>query len=71
MKAQELRGMNKPDLENKIIELKAELMKLNSQIATGTAPKNPSKLREIKRTIAKILTVRHDKNKKEVTKRNE
>ena len=71
MKAQELRGMHKLDLENKIIELKAELMKLNSQIATGTSPKSPSKLREIKRTIAKILTIMHDKNKKEVTKRNE
>lgn len=63
--------MSKPDLESKLIELKSELMKLNSQVATGTTLKSPSKIRKIKRTIAKILAIRHDKNKKEVAKRNE
>lgn len=67
--------MNDIDLKNKISELKKELMKLNSQIAIGTAPKNPSKVREIKRTIAKIFTINHEKisnkNKREEAKRNE
>ena len=63
--------MGKPDLEGKLVELKSELMKLNSQTATGTTLKSPSKIRNIKRAIAKILAIRHDKNKKEVTKRNE
>ncbi|MDP3765094.1 MAG: 50S ribosomal protein L29 [Nanoarchaeota archaeon] len=60
MKVKELRLMNEPDLENKSVELKKELMKLNSQIAIGTIPKNPGKVKEIKRTIAKILTIRHE-----------
>ena len=73
MKAKELRLMNDLDLENKSAELKKELMKFNSQIAVGTVPKNPSKVKEIKKTIAKILTIKHEKilNKKEVQKRNE
>ena len=68
MKAKELRLMSELDMENKILELKKELMKINSQIAIGTVPKNPSKVREIKRTIAKILTI---KKQKEESKRNE
>ena len=61
MKVKELKLMNEPDLENKIIELRKELMKINSQIAIGTALKNPSKVREMKRTLAKILTIKHEK----------
>lgn len=61
MKAKELRLMNELDLENKTAELKKELMKINSQIAIGTVPKSPSKVREIKRTIARILTIKKQK----------
>ena len=61
MKVKELRLMNEFDLNNKLIELKKELMKLNSQIAIGTVPKSPGKVKEIKRTIAKILSVNNEK----------
>ena len=63
----ELRLMNEFDLDNKLIELKKELMKLNSQIAIGTVPKSPGKVKEIKRTIAKILSINNEKttNKKQ------
>ena len=53
--------MNELDLESKSIELKKELMKVNSQIAIGTLPKSPGKVKEMKRTIAKILTIRRIK----------
>jgi len=62
--------MNESDLNNKITELKKELMKINSQIAIGTIPKSPGKVKEMKRTIAKILTIKM-KNKMEEVKRNE
>ena len=68
MKTKELRTINELDLENKAIELKKELMKVYSQIAIGTVPKSPSKVREMKKTIAKILTI---KKEKEEAKRNE
>ncbi len=58
MKSKELRAIDELNLENKMIELKKELMKIKSQIAIGTAPKNPGKVRDIKRTIAKILTIK-------------
>ena len=69
MKSKELRVMSELDLENKALELKKELMKVNSQIAIGTLPKSPGKIKEMKRTIAKILTLKKEKqqggNKKE------
>ncbi|MBS3114599.1 50S ribosomal protein L29 [Candidatus Woesearchaeota archaeon] len=67
MKVKELRLMNELDLNNKSNELKKELMKLNSQIAIGTVPKSPGKVKEIKRTIAKILSINNEKttNKKQ------
>ena len=68
MKAKELKLMNELDLENKILELKKELMKVNSQIAIGTMPKSPGKIKQMKKTIAKILTV---KKQKEAAKSNE
>ena len=59
--------MNELELNSKLTELKKELMKLNSQIAIGTVPKSPGKVKEIKRTIAKILSINNEKttNKKQ------
>ena len=70
MKYKELKLMNERDMENKLVELKKELMKINSQIAIGTLPKSPGKVKGIKRTIAKIFTIKM-KNKSEEVKRNE
>ena len=55
--------MNEMELDSKSVELKKELMKINSQIAIGTLPKSPGKIREMKRTIAKILTIKNEKIK--------
>jgi ribosomal protein L29 len=37
-----------------MLELRKELMKENAQVAIGTVPKNPRKLRNAKKTIARI-----------------
>ena len=72
MKAKELRLMSDAEMEGKLTELRKELMKANSQIAIGTVPKSPGKVREAKKTIAKIMTIRREKIlSKEATKRNE
>jgi large subunit ribosomal protein L29 len=61
MKAREIRGLNDEGMENQIIELKNELIKENGQIATGTTPKNPGRIKQIKKNIARILTIRNEK----------
>ena len=75
MKVKELRQLSELDLEGKTAELKKELMKINSQIAIGTVPKSPGKVKQIKKTIARIMTLRHEKilniNQKQAFAKNE
>lgn len=67
-KTSELRGMSTQLLEEKLSELKKQLMKINAQIATGTIPENPGNVKNIKKTVARILTIIEEK-KKEVPKK--
>ena len=53
----ELKNMSRENMKIKIVELKKELMKLKSQVARGTPPENPGKIRSLKRNVAKILTM--------------
>ena len=62
MKTKELRNLSEKDLETKLDDLKKELIKLNAQVATGTVPKSPGQMKQIKKTIAKILTIKKEKN---------
>ena len=47
---------NQEELKSKLIELRKELMKLNSQKSSGTSPENPGNIRKLKREIARTLT---------------
>jgi large subunit ribosomal protein L29 len=63
MKIKDLKQLPEMEMREKLSELKKELMKHNSQIATGTTPKSPGQVRNTKKTIAKILTELRNKNK--------
>jgi len=56
-RAKELREKTKEELLQQLNELRAELRKYRAQIASGVRPENPGRVREIKRTIARILTI--------------
>lgn len=49
--------MREPQLIEKLIELKKEMIKVNAQIAIGTVPENPGRIKEIKKTIARLNTL--------------
>ncbi|PIN75881.1 50S ribosomal protein L29 [Candidatus Woesearchaeota archaeon CG10_big_fil_rev_8_21_14_0_10_37_12] len=57
MKNKELRNLPPEELKQKIIEARKELMKDNAQVAIGTNPKNPGKIKLAKKTIARIKTI--------------
>jgi len=65
-KNKELKQMEKAQLESKLKELKIELMKINTQKSTGSNPENPGRIKQIKKTIARILTLIKNKEWKEV-----
>jgi large subunit ribosomal protein L29 len=56
MKINEIREMSAEDLDKKLAELKEELFNLRFQMATGQC-ENPMKIREVKKSIARIKTV--------------
>lgn len=65
MKIKDLRKLKPEEMEKKLSELKSELIKLKGQASTGTPPKNPGQIKQIKRTIAQILTIQDKKTKEE------
>ncbi|MFH1316092.1 MAG: 50S ribosomal protein L29 [Candidatus Woesearchaeota archaeon] len=56
LKSKEIKDMGEGELDSKIIEFKKELIKLNAQIATGTIPKSPGEVKNLKKNIARLLT---------------
>ena len=60
MKAKNLRDLTDDELERKLAETRQELFNLRFQSATG-ALENSARLRLAKREIARILTVRHER----------
>jgi len=61
MKATELRAMTVEQLDAKLTELKKELFNLRFQHAINQL-ENPHKLEEVKRDIARVMTVLNEKN---------
>ena len=60
MKARQLREMTDEELDHTLGERRKELFNLRFQSATG-ALENSARLRSAKREIARILTVRHER----------
>ncbi len=60
----QIRGMSDEELDKKLEELYAELSQQRVLIAGGGAVENPSRIRLLRRTIAKILTVKNERLKK-------
>ncbi len=56
----EIKAMSSEDRLKKIEELKVELMRLKTMSKAGGTIENPAKIREIKRTIARLLTVENE-----------
>ncbi|MGP1367615.1 MAG: 50S ribosomal protein L29 [Schwartzia sp. (in: firmicutes)] len=56
MKVNEIREMSSAELDQKVASLKEELFNLRFQHATGQL-ENPMRIREVKKTIARIKTV--------------
>ncbi len=57
----ELRNLSDEEMGTRIKEFKKELLKLNVQVASGSNPGSPGKLKQAKKNIARILTLLKEK----------
>ena len=67
MKVNEIRNLSTAELNEKVAGLKEELFNLRFQLATGQL-ENPMRIREVKKTIARIKTVQREEELKAAKK---
>jgi large subunit ribosomal protein L29 len=61
-KAPDLRALSDEELARRLAESRRELFNLRFQSATG-ALENPARLKLTKREIARLLTIRHERER--------
>ena len=67
MKVNEIRNLSTAELNEKIFSLREELFNLRFQLATGQLD-NPMRIREVRKTIARIKTVQREEELKAAQK---
>jgi large subunit ribosomal protein L29 len=61
LKAREIREFTKEERYEKLEELKRELMHERGVAAMGGSPPSPGKIRQLRTSIARMLTIMHEK----------
>lgn len=56
MKTKDLKSKSREELEIQLFELEKELIKFNTQVATGTTLKSPGQVKKAKKNIARLMT---------------
>ena len=65
MKVNEIRELSTEEINKKLVETKQELFNLRFQQATGNLEK-PSRIKELRKLIARLKTVLHERELKEM-----
>jgi large subunit ribosomal protein L29 len=76
LRVKEIRDISPEDRRKKLHELQTELVRLKTTIKAGGAIENPARVRELRKTIARILTIESEpappkKEEKKVEKKAE
>lgn len=65
----EIWEMGIEELDDRLSQLQDDLMKIKGVLASGGIPEDVGRAREIRRTIAKILTIKNMKQKEQKAKK--
>jgi len=60
MKTHEIRALSQTDRQAKLKETREALMNARGVAAMGGAPRNPGEIRQLRTTIARILTIENE-----------
>jgi large subunit ribosomal protein L29 len=61
MRVKDINALSTEDRENKLTDLRIELTRLRTMVKAGGTVDNPTKMRELRRSIAQILTIQNEK----------
>ena len=60
VRIKDVNTMSSEDRAKKLSELSAELSRLRTMVSAGGAVENPSRIREIRKAIARVMTVENE-----------
>jgi len=61
VRLKDIRAMSSEERRKRLDELRTELVRLKTMIKAGGSIDNPARVRELRKTIARILTIENEK----------
>jgi len=61
LRLKDIRAMSPDERRKKLDELRTELTRLKTMIKAGGSIENPARVRELRKTIARILTIENER----------
>ena len=66
LNAKEIRKLTPAERQKKLEELYDEMSSIRIEMATGGGTENPYRIRNVRRAIARILTIQHEEEMEEL-----
>jgi large subunit ribosomal protein L29 len=60
IRLKDIKNMSTEDRAKKVSDIRAELARLKTMVGAGGAVENPSRIRELRKAVAQILTIEHE-----------
>lgn len=60
LRVKEMRDMSSEARVKRLKELRTELLRLRTMVKAGGTVENPARIKELRKTIARILTIEHE-----------
>ena len=60
LRLKDIKDMSSEERTQKLSDLRAELARLKTMVRAGGAVENPDRIRQLRRTIAQILTIENE-----------
>jgi large subunit ribosomal protein L29 len=61
IRIREIKAMSSEDRAKRLVDLRAELARIRTMVKAGGAVENPTRVRELRKTIAQVLTIENEK----------
>jgi large subunit ribosomal protein L29 len=68
LRVKEIRDMSSEERMKKLGEFRTELLRLKTMIAAGGTVENPARIKELRKTIARLLTIEREQKTKQAEK---
>ena len=68
LRVKDIRAMSPEERRKKIVELQTEFVRLKTMVRAGGSIENPSRMQELRKAIARILTIENEEMRMEEKK---